>query len=67
VLNDCLGHVACISWRCNGNVMVEQVFYVDPRGLHWPTYVENYCLGTKKYILKEDLSGLPAARAHLRK
>lgn len=44
-----------------------QVFYVDPRGLHWPTYVENYCLGTKKYILKEDLSGLPAARAHLRK
>lgn len=48
-------------------LLIVQVFYVDPRSLHWPSYVENYCLGTKKYILKEDLSGLPAARAHLRK
>jgi hypothetical protein len=44
-----------------------QVFYFDPRGLHWPTYLESYCLGTKKYLLNEDLSGLPAAKAHLRK
>jgi hypothetical protein len=27
-----------------------QVFYFDPRGLHWPTYLESYCLGTKKYL-----------------
>lgn len=44
-----------------------QCFYFDPRGLHWPTYIENYCLGTKKFLLNEDLSGLPAAKAHLRK
>lgn len=43
-----------------------KVFYFDPRGLHWPTYLESYCLGTKKYLLNEDLSGLPAAKAHLR-
>ncbi|XP_033752679.1 fatty acyl-CoA reductase 1-like isoform X1 [Pecten maximus] len=42
-------------------------FYFDPRGMHWPTYLENYCMGTKKFLLNEDLSGLPAARAHLRK
>jgi len=45
----------------------QKTFYFDPRALHWPTYMENYCLGTKKYILKEDLAGLPAARAHLKK
>ncbi|XP_076450898.1 fatty acyl-CoA reductase 1-like [Babylonia areolata] len=43
-----------------------KTFFIDPRPLHWPTYVENYCLGTKKYLLNEDLAGLPAARAHLR-
>jgi fatty acyl-CoA reductase len=44
----------------------QKMFYFDPRTLHWPTYMQNYCLGTKKFILKEDLSGLPAARARLR-
>lgn len=45
----------------------KKMFYFDPRPLHWPTYLENYCLGTKKYLLNEDLSGVPAARAHLKK
>ncbi|WAR03112.1 FACR1-like protein [Mya arenaria] len=44
-----------------------KTFYFDPRPLHWPTYMENYCLGTKKFLLNEDLSGIPAARAHLKK
>ncbi|XP_046367983.1 fatty acyl-CoA reductase 1-like [Haliotis rufescens] len=44
-----------------------KTFYFDPRPLHWPTYIENYCLGAKQYLLNEDLAGLPAARAHLRK
>jgi hypothetical protein len=43
------------------------MFYFDPRALHWPTYVENYCLGAKKYLLNEDLASVPAAKAHLRK
>lgn len=42
-------------------------FYFDPKAIHWPTYTENYCLGTKMYLLKEDLTGLPAARAHMKK
>jgi len=44
----------------------QKTFYFDPRTLHWPTYIENYCMGTKKFILREDLSGLPAARARLK-
>lgn len=44
-----------------------QIFYFDPRHLHWPTYIEDYCLGAKKYLLNEDLAGLPAARAQIRK
>ncbi|XP_013401149.1 fatty acyl-CoA reductase 1-like [Lingula anatina] len=45
----------------------KKTFYLDPRPLHWPSYIEGYCLGAKMYTLQEDLSGLPAARAHIRK
>lgn len=44
-----------------------QVFNFDVRQLHWPEYMETYCMGTKKYLLNEELSGLPAARKHLNK
>ena len=58
-------------WRVSSTArrfsFVSQKFYFDPRGMHWPTYLENYCNGTKKYVLKEDPAGLPAARAHIRK
>ncbi len=44
-----------------------QVFNFDVRQLHWAEYMESYCMGTKKYVLNEDVSGLPAARKHLNK
>ncbi|XP_056271904.1 fatty acyl-CoA reductase 1-like isoform X2 [Pseudoliparis swirei] len=43
----------------------KKVFNFDVRQLHWAEYLESYCMGTKKYVLNEDLSGLPAARKHL--
>ncbi|XP_072128962.1 fatty acyl-CoA reductase 1 isoform X4 [Mobula birostris] len=43
----------------------KKVFNCDVRQLHWAEYMENYCMGTKKYVLNEELSGLPAARKHL--
>ncbi|XP_038663847.1 fatty acyl-CoA reductase 1 isoform X2 [Scyliorhinus canicula] len=43
----------------------KKVFNFDVRQLHWAEYMENYCMGTKKYVLNEELSGLPAARKHL--
>uniref|UniRef100_A0A672Q4L3 Fatty acyl-CoA reductase n=1 Tax=Sinocyclocheilus grahami TaxID=75366 RepID=A0A672Q4L3_SINGR len=45
----------------------KKAFNIDVRQLHWAEYMENYCMGTKKYVLNEELSGLPAARKHLNK
>ncbi|OQV24146.1 Fatty acyl-CoA reductase 1 [Hypsibius exemplaris] len=44
-----------------------EVFYLDAREVHWPSYIENYCLGMKKFLLKEDLDNLPRARRHQRR
>lgn len=74
---ECLKFFTCNEWQwanTNHDMLKHQLlpadlktFYFDPLPLHWPTYIENYCLGAKKYVLNEDLSGLPAARAHIRK
>uniref|UniRef100_A0A3Q2SYU3 Fatty acyl-CoA reductase n=1 Tax=Fundulus heteroclitus TaxID=8078 RepID=A0A3Q2SYU3_FUNHE len=63
------------EWNCeNGNMLMSQLtpedrktFNFDVRQLNWPEYIENYCIGTKKYVLNEDMSDIPAARQHLRK
>ena len=47
-------------------VLISKIFYFDPRTIHWPTYIENYLIGTKKYLLNEDLHGVPAAKKHLK-
>uniref|UniRef100_A0A8C2HZN5 Fatty acyl-CoA reductase n=1 Tax=Cyprinus carpio TaxID=7962 RepID=A0A8C2HZN5_CYPCA len=48
-------------------LLIFQTFNFDVRQLNWPEYIENYCIGTKKYVLNEDMSDIPAARQHLRK
>ncbi len=40
-------------------------FYFDIRALHWPTYIESYLIGTKKYVLNEDINCLNNAQKHL--
>ncbi|KAJ6668447.1 hypothetical protein lerEdw1_011929 [Lerista edwardsae] len=45
----------------------KKLFCIDVRQMHWSEYIENYCLGTKKYLLNEDMAGIPAAKQHLRK
>lgn len=45
----------------------KKTFNFDVRQLHWAEYMENYCMGTKRYVLNEEMSGLPAARKHLNK
>lgn len=42
-----------------------QEFDCDVRQLNWDSYWENYCLGTKKYVLKEDMANMPRARQDL--
>ncbi|TWW64778.1 Fatty acyl-CoA reductase 1 [Takifugu flavidus] len=65
------------DWEWNSenlNMLMSQMtpedrktFNFDVRQLNWPEYIENYCIGTKKYVLNEDMSDIPAARQHLRK
>jgi len=44
-----------------------RVFYFDVRTIDWASYLETYALGTRRFILKDDPSTLPAARRHLRR
>ncbi|CAB1437154.1 unnamed protein product [Pleuronectes platessa] len=45
----------------------KKTFNFDVRQLNWPEYIDNYCIGTKKYVLNEDMADIPLARQHLRK
>ncbi|XP_072047460.1 fatty acyl-CoA reductase 1-like [Amphiura filiformis] len=44
-----------------------KVFFLDVRPLDWKEYLETYCVGTKQYVLNEDLAALPAAKRHIMK
>jgi len=44
-----------------------KTFYLDLDKLNWHSYIENFCNGTKMFVLKEDASGIPAAKAHLKR
>ncbi|XP_013843790.1 fatty acyl-CoA reductase 2 isoform X3 [Sus scrofa] len=45
----------------------QRVFNFDVRQLNWLEYIENYVLGVKKYLLKEDMAGIPKAKQHLKR
>uniref|UniRef100_T1JLW2 Fatty acyl-CoA reductase n=1 Tax=Strigamia maritima TaxID=126957 RepID=T1JLW2_STRMM len=45
----------------------KNIFYFNVRDVPWPEYLDNYCLGCKVFLLKEDLSSLPTARTHLKR
>ncbi|XP_049638842.1 fatty acyl-CoA reductase 2-like [Suncus etruscus] len=45
----------------------QKMFNFDVRRLNWLEYIENYVLGVKQYLLKEDVSGIPKAKKHLKK
>lgn len=42
-----------------------QTFMFDVKQIDWPSYLENYILGIRQFILKESPETLPAARSHL--
>lgn len=42
-----------------------KLFNVDVREMSWRSYMEQYCLGTKKYALKEDMSKMSKCRREL--
>ena len=42
-----------------------QAFNFDVTRIDWPHYLENYCLGVKKYVLKESMDTIDDARKAL--
>jgi len=73
----CLEYFTTNEWRfLNSNVCAlwsnlskqdQQTFNFDLSTLDWETYMESYCLGARKHVLKEDESTLPQSRAYLKK
>jgi fatty acyl-CoA reductase len=47
------------------NEVDNKTFNVDVRELSWRNYIEHYCLGIKKYLLKEDMSKMANCRRKL--
>lgn len=62
-----LRHLKTTWWYNPWNLLVSQEFNFDVSRIHWPTYLENYCLGVKQYCMKEDLAGLPKARSQMKR
>ena len=48
-------------------VLLFKIFYTDTRKIQWDKYTENYCLGCKVFLMKEDLKDVPKAKAHLKR
>ncbi|XP_006895133.1 PREDICTED: fatty acyl-CoA reductase 2 [Elephantulus edwardii] len=42
----------------------QKIFNFDMRPLNWLEYIENYVLGIKMYLLKEDIAAIPEAKQH---
>lgn len=42
-----------------------QIFYFDVRKINWDDYMQNWILGIRKFILKDDLSTMAKARINL--
>jgi len=43
----------------------QEEYDFDVRNIDWEVYLDNYCLGTKQYALKEDMALLPVAQENI--
>ncbi|CAH1256360.1 FAR1 [Branchiostoma lanceolatum] len=67
----------CRGWDwSNTNVMKLQrqlseedrkLFYFDVSAIDWDQYMENYLIGAKRYVLKEDVSKIPECRRYIQR
>ena len=42
-----------------------QIYDFDISKLQWEKYIDSFCMGTKRYLLNEDLANLPVARRQI--
>lgn len=47
------------------NMTDRDIYTIDVRQINWPTYMEAYVLGVRKYLLKEDPSTIDKAKFRL--
>ena len=47
-----------VTWSSEWNV--------DFNSIEWRSYIENYCLGLKKFVLKEDMNMIERSRKRMR-
>ena len=45
----------------------QEMFYFDVRKINWQNYFENYILGIRQIVFKEDLSTLPLAKRNFKR
>jgi fatty acyl-CoA reductase len=45
----------------------QEMFYFDVRKINWQNYFENYILGIRQIVFKEDFNTLPLARSNLKR
>ncbi|ODM92798.1 hypothetical protein Ocin01_13884 [Orchesella cincta] len=45
----------------------KRLFNLNVKEVKWPTYIGKYCLGLRKYTMRDDHGTLPAARKWVRK
>lgn len=70
--SQCLEYFTCQEWRFyddnvkNLNSVLSnedrQTFYFDVRDIDWPQYLEDYILGIRNFVFKENPSTLTKAR-----
>lgn len=56
-----------IALQSRLNEVDRNLFNFDMKKVNWQDYVEHYVKGTRKFVLKEDDSTIPAAKRHLKK
>lgn len=72
-----LNYFTTHEWKfhCNNQFMLmdrmsekdKQIFNFDIKQLNWSSYWQDYVLGARQFILKEETSSLPVARKKLQK
>lgn len=45
----------------------QKIFNFNVKRINWPSFIEKYCLGAKRFILKEDIGKIDKARKSLKR
>jgi hypothetical protein len=67
VINVADGCLYCCISLYDVFLIFMQTFNFNVKSIHWPTYMESYCLGIKRFVLREELTELSKARHTLKR